>query len=174
VHNSRSSNILITGSPGIGKTTLVKKVADGLHHLTPVGFYTQEIRRCGRRLGFELIGFNGCRAVLAHVDIKGPHRVGRYGVDLDGFEDFLAPYFRARNQTSVYIIDEIGKMECFSRSFEDWIKNLLDSDSLVIATLSQKGSGLISQCHSRRDAVRFEVTRKNRDRLLADILSLLP
>ena len=54
------------------------------------GFWTSEIRSRGSRLGFELQGLKGGRRTLAHVEINSRHRVGRYGVDKDGFEEFLA------------------------------------------------------------------------------------
>ena len=48
-------NLLITGLPGVGKTTLIKKVWEELRHLHPVGFYTAEIREEVLRKGFELV-----------------------------------------------------------------------------------------------------------------------
>ncbi len=75
-------NILITGIPGVGKTTLIKKLADALKNFHPAGFYTEEIREDGIRKGFALIGCDGRREVLSHTDIKSPYRVGKYKVDL--------------------------------------------------------------------------------------------
>ena len=82
-------NILITGLPGVGKTTLVKKLVDELKQFHPVGFYTEEIREEGTRKGFALISLDGRRGLLSHTDIKSPHRVGTYRVDVKGFEVFL-------------------------------------------------------------------------------------
>ena len=50
------------------------------------GFYTQEIRAQGRRVGFEVVTLEGRRGRLAHVEARGPYRVGKYGVDLESFE----------------------------------------------------------------------------------------
>jgi nucleoside-triphosphatase len=78
--------VLLTGPPGVGKTTLMKRVVEELGHLDPVGFYTAEIREGGARKGFQLESLDGRTGLLSHVDIKGPLRVGRYKVDLAGFD----------------------------------------------------------------------------------------
>src|SRR5512139_3885766 len=85
----RKKNILITGLPGSGKTTLLRKVAEELKPLHPAGFFTSEIREANTRKGFELRSLNGKKGLLAHVDILSPHRVGKYKVDVKGFEAFL-------------------------------------------------------------------------------------
>ncbi len=86
----RYAKTLITGNPGVGKTTLVQKIIKQMASVNMPGFWTSEIRGTESRLGFELQGLNGGRRTLAHVEINSQHRVGRYGVDKDGFEKFLA------------------------------------------------------------------------------------
>ena len=83
------NKLLLTGLPGVGKTTLVRRVVDSLPDLHPAGFYTAEIRERGQRRGFRAVGMDGSEGLLAHVEIPGVHRVGRYGVDVEGFERFL-------------------------------------------------------------------------------------
>jgi nucleoside-triphosphatase len=163
-------NILITALPGVGKTTLVKKLFEELKHLHPAGFYTEEIREEGQRKGFELISLNGKRGLLSHKDIKSPYRVGPYKVNVEGFEDFLdsIPFFDPLNQ--LIIIDEIGKMECLSDPFKKLLKKIFDSGKLVIATIALKGSGLIAEIKERDDIKLFEMTKHNRDSLLLEIL----
>jgi nucleoside-triphosphatase len=82
-------NLLITGFPGVGKTTLIKKFSEALKRLYPVGFYTEEIREGGERKGFELISLEGKRGLLSHKEISSPYQVGQYKVDIKAFEDFL-------------------------------------------------------------------------------------
>ena len=82
-------NLLVTGPPGCGKTTLVRKIVQELGSLPMTGFYTEEIREGRDRVGFALVGLDGRRGVLSHVKVGGPYRVGRYGVDIAGFESFL-------------------------------------------------------------------------------------
>jgi nucleoside-triphosphatase len=80
-----NKNILLTGSPGCGKTTLVRRVIARLNG--PVGgFYTEEIRSGGARQGFKIVTFGGQAGILAHVNLSGPLRVGRYGVDLKALD----------------------------------------------------------------------------------------
>lgn len=79
------TNLLLTGSPGCGKTTVVRRVIERLSHLRLVGFYTAEIRERGQRLGFETIGLGGGRAILAHVDFRTRHQVGRYSANVSSW-----------------------------------------------------------------------------------------
>jgi nucleoside-triphosphatase len=170
---SRKKNILVTGLPGVGKTTLIKKVSGELRSLQPVGFYTAEIREKGVRRGFELISFDGRMGILSHTDIKGPYRVGKYGVDIKGFENFLESIPFLIPATNLIIIDEIGKMECLSHKFIGFIKNILDSGKQVIATIALKGSGLIEEIKKRDDVMLIEMTQSNRDALVSEVFKFL-
>jgi nucleoside-triphosphatase len=162
-------NILITGLPGIGKTTIIKKLAEELKNLGLAGFYTAEIREGGVRQGFELVGLNGRRGLLSHVDIKSTYRVGRYGVALRSFEIFLDSLALADPKTQVVIIDEIGKMECLSPKFKAVVRDVLDSEKPVIATIALKGAGFIAEVKNRVDIKLVEMTAGNRDALPAEI-----
>jgi nucleoside-triphosphatase len=163
-------NILITGFPGVGKTTLIKKISEELKYLHPVGFYTTEIREEGMRKGFELISLGGGKGILSHVDIKSPYRVGRYRVDIKSFDYFINQIKFFAPATGLIIIDEIGKMECYSDKFRKLLKEILDSEKWVIATIARKGSGLIAEVKKRKDVKLFEMTSSNRDSLLSEIL----
>ncbi len=162
-------NLLVTGLPGVGKTTLVKKLSEVLKSLHPVGFYTEEIREGGERKGFELVSLEGKRGVLSHKGIRSPHRVGAYKVDIKGFEDFLDSISFFNPLACLVIIDEIGKMECLCDQFTKLLEEILDSEKWVIATAALKGSGLIEKIKTRRDVKLFEITQKNRDVLLSEI-----
>jgi nucleoside-triphosphatase len=138
-------NLLITGLPGVGKTILIKKLSEALKHLHPVGFYTEEIREGGVRKGFELISLEGKKGLLSHKEIRSPYQVGHYKVDIQNFEDFLISISFFNPSTHLIIIDEIGKMECLSDRFNKLIRESLDSEKWVIATLALKGTGLITE-----------------------------
>ena len=117
-------NILITGLPGVGKTTLIRRLAEEIKNFHPAGFYTAEIREGGIRKGFELISLDGKKGLLSHIDIKSPYRVSKYKVDIKGFGDFLNSIAFSCPATRLIIIDEIGKMECLSDKFRNLIKEI--------------------------------------------------
>lgn len=169
--NRAKKNILLTGLPGIGKTTLIKKLSEKLSHLRPVGFYTEEIREGGVRKGFGLISLDGKIGLLSHMEINSPYMVGKYRVDVKGFEDFLGDISFLNPETRLIIIDEIGKMECFSQKFKRMIKDILSSEKMLIATIALKGGGLIEEIKKRDDIKLFEMTENNRGSLLSEILS---
>ena len=165
-----TKNLLITGEPGIGKTTLIMKVAAELKALKPVGFYSGEIRVDGTRKGFRLVSLDGRRGDLAHVDCRSPLVVGKYRVNVRAFEKFLATLNLTASDGRIVIIDEIGKMECLSRLFRDVVDELLSQDRIVIATVAKSGTGLIEHVKQREDMVLFEMMRRNREDLLGKVL----
>jgi nucleoside-triphosphatase len=156
-------DILLTGRPGVGKTTVITRLAERLADRTIAGFYTGEIREGGQRQGFGVTTFSGGSGVLARVGVRSRQRVGRYGVDVAAFEQLVLP--ELARACDVVLIDEIGKMECFSSRFVDVVRQLLDSASPVVATVAASGGGLIAEAKSRPDAEVWQVTRENRDGL---------
>jgi nucleoside-triphosphatase len=163
-------NLLLTGRPGVGKTTLIKKLSEALKPSHPVGFYTDEIREGGVRKGFELVTLDGRRQILSHVGIKGPFRVGKYGVDIAGFETFFEAIDFLSPATRLVIIDEIGKMECLSGKFRTLLREILNSQKSLIATIALKGGGIIAEIKGRRETTLLEVTAQNRDSILSEVL----
>ena len=107
---------------------------------------------------------------MAHVDLSGEFRVGRYGVDVTGFEDFISSIPFSDHRAGVVMIDEIGKMECFSKKFQRIITELLCSEKPVIATIALKGGGLVADIKKRSDIHLFELTRKNQNTIISKIL----
>ena len=169
----RHAKTLITGKPGVGKTTLVQKIIKRMGSINMAGFYTSEIRSAGSRLEFELQGLNGGYRTLAHVEIDSRHRVGRYGVDKDGFEEFLATLDLLNPDVELIVIDEIGKMELFSYRFRSLVCDALSADKQVLATIPLKGDEFIREIKQRLDIKLLEVTHANRDRLPAAIVERL-
>lgn len=170
---SSRKNLLITGAPGVGKTTLIRRLSEALKPSHPVGFYTEEIREDRVRKGFGLATFDGRKNVLSHVNIDSPWRVGKYRVDVAGFEGFLDAIDFLSPATELIMVDEIGKMECLSQKFKNLLKDVLNSEKLVIATIALKGSGIIADAKKRRDVTLLNMTPRNRDSLLSEILMLL-
>lgn len=162
--------VLITGPPGSGKTTLIKKLAARLP--AAEGFYTEEIREGGTRRGFRLVALDGSEGILSHVDIKGPRRVGKYGVDIEGFENFLKGIDFAA--APVIVVDEIGKMECLSPGFCSLIKEVLSSaEKTVIATVPMRGTPFIEGLKKAHWSRTLVLTRENRDELIDNVLRLV-
>jgi len=83
-------NILVTGPPGSGKSTLIERVAQQLKQPLS-GFLTREMRREGRRVGFSIITFDGQERVLAHQEIASGFRVGGYGINMEDLDRITLP-----------------------------------------------------------------------------------
>jgi nucleoside-triphosphatase len=164
--------VLLTGRPGIGKTTLIRRFLASVR-VQAGGFYTEEIRRGGQRLGFSLNLLSGRRCVLASVEIAGRWRVGKYGVDVRTFESAAVPEIEdAISQNRLIVVDEIGKMELFSERFQEVVRRALDSPAPVLATILSRPHPFADEIRRRRDVTILEVTPANRDRLHLDLARL--
>lgn len=165
--------LLLTGAPGSGKTTVMRRVAAALATTRPLrGFYTEEIREGGRRQGFRLVSFEGKARVIAHADLPKRDRVGKYGVDVAGVDNaaaLLAPDPAAH----VFLVDEIGKMECLSARFVAAVRRLLAGRTPIVATVGLHGGGFIAEVKRLPACVLWDVTPGNRDELPARVVAWL-
>lgn len=163
------SKVLLTGRPGCGKTTLIKRVVTELAMPTG-GFYTEEIRLRGQRIGFKIITLEGEEAVLAHVDFNTKQRVGKYGLDLHALESIgtkaICLAVRARQ---LVVIDEIGPMEIRSDMFCDVVNEALDSGEAILGTITARSFPFTNAIKKRHDLSLIEVHPKNRDQLVSEL-----
>jgi nucleoside-triphosphatase len=161
--------LLLTGSPGIGKTTLIRAVLEQIEEIECAGFYTEEKRHGGQRIGFKIITLDGQEGTLASIGRKEP-TVGRYSVQVEEFERLTLPRLDPEaTPADLYVIDEIGKMELLSQKIRNKLIDLLARPSNLLATIAKKGKGFIEQIKDRNDIELIEVARENRDRLAEDI-----
>ena len=157
----------------MGKTTVIRRIADELGVEKAGGFWSSEIRERNRRVGFEITTLSGHRGVLAHVDFAGRPRVGKYGVSVEDIERVAIPALaRARESNRIIVIDEIASMELCSRHFAPEVKRCLDTGR-VVATLQQRRGGFLDEIRSREDIVLLELTHSNRDQMPLKVLTFL-
>src|SRR4030042_717191 len=119
-------NVLITGLPRSGKTTILEEVI--AKYKDKVGFITKEVLRDGKRTGFEIITNLGKRVMLADVNFKTNYRVSKYFVDIKNLESII-PKISIFTEKDILFLDEIGQMELFSQRFKDLVLRFLDSEN---------------------------------------------
>lgn len=164
-------NLLLTGPPGVGKTTALRRVFERLPRAAAGGFFTEELRAGGGRVGFRLVDPAGRTALLAHRDLDSDARVGRYGVDVPAFEAFVAEALSG--EADVWLVDEVGKMECFSPAFVARVEALLAAPAPVVATIALRGGGPIAALKRRPDVERWALARADRDAAPERVLAWL-
>lgn len=165
--------LLLTGRPGVGKTTVVQRVVEQLARPAG-GFYTRELREEGRRVGFELITLDGQRAILSHVNFGGRYRVGKYGVDVTALDRVGVPAIRqAVIDGRLVVIDEIGKMELFSEEFRAAVLEALEGQSPILGTIMRGRHPWVDRIKQRDTVEVIEVTPANRDTLVAQLVERL-
>jgi nucleoside-triphosphatase len=166
--------ILLTGHPGCGKTTLVRRVVEALG-LKAGGFYTEEMRAAdGRRTGFEIVTLDGQRGILAATGLRSRYRVGRYGVDVEGIDALAVPAIeRSLERCELTVIDEIGKMELYSELFRSSVVTALTSGKCILATIMRGPHPFADTVRALPAVGLIEVTPANREVLLQQMTQQL-
>jgi nucleoside-triphosphatase len=162
--------LLLTGNPGIGKTTVLMKTVNALKKrgYTVGGMISREVREGGARVGFEILDLASSRGGwLAHVNQKNGPQVGRYRVNIEDLNTVGAQaIIDATEKCDVIAIDEIGPMELFSERFKEAVRKALESRKLVLAVVHWKAKDvLVSEAKNRQDAETTTVTLENREKL---------
>jgi len=162
-----SKNILFTGFPGCGKSTIIEKIVQRIDRPC-TGFFTRDMRDRGRRVGFSITTLDGKRGILAHIDIRSRKRVGKYGVNLQDIETIAVPSIIPANDQVIVVVDEIGKMGCFSALFRQTLIKVLDSVNTLVGSIALKGDAFIEAVKRRPDTLLITVSEKNRDYLVEE------
>ena len=166
-------NIFITGKPGCGKTTLIKKIIEDLK-LVAGGCYTSEIQEAGKRVGFEIKTLNGRKGILAHKDFKSPYRVGSYKINIKDLEEIgVDSILKALKENKVIIIDEIGKMEMKSPKFKKTVLTILASPNKVLGTIKLTPDSFTDKIRKRKDVKIFYLTKENREKVKKEIIKII-
>jgi nucleoside-triphosphatase len=160
-------SILITGQPGIGKTTVLLNSIETLKKMgyEVGGMISREVCEGGVRVGFKIIDIHtGQQGWLAHVNQpKGP-QISKYRVNLGDLKTIGAnSILNAIKQTDIVAIDEIGPMELFSPAFKEAVVQALESNKPLLGTIHHKAQdALINTIKTREDTEILEVTYENR------------
>jgi nucleoside-triphosphatase len=166
----RKRVLLLTGSPGVGKTTVLMKTVSALKEkgCCVGGMISREAREGGTRVGFEILDLSsGRRGWLAHVNQKSGPQVGKYRVNLEDLNSIGAQAVtEAVENCDVVAVDEVGTMELFSAKFKEAVQKALKSRKPVLAVVHGKARDkLINEAKSRQDSETFAVTQENRNKL---------
>lgn len=172
---------LVTGPPGVGKSTLVSRVTLRLKSRGVIigGCTTGEKRVGGVRVGFEVKDLtNGTAGELASTSGKLGPRVGKYRVNLADLASFGAKGLSdAADQSELIVIDEIGPMELVSPDFRRAVRKCIDSGKPILAVVHERlEDDLLAEVRSKaRELVELDTNNRDEaaDSLLAQITAAL-
>ena len=157
---------LLTGKPGTGKTSLIKQAVAELEGRAG-GFYTEEIRSQGTRLGFKLVTLDGHEAILAHTDFNKRFQVGKYGVDVDSLDRVgVSALRKAAEQCDLVVVDEIGKMELFSADFREAVLEIIGGGKRVLGTIMLHANPWADAIKRQPQVILVTVTRASYQQVL--------
>lgn len=154
-------NILITGKPKSGKSTLLRKLIAPIHR--KVGLVANEVLGEHGRLGFEIETYRGEKVLFAHIDFETPQKVSKYSVDIESLESLL-PTVSTFNTDDLLYIDEIGQMQLFSAKFKHLVTKYLDAPNTCLATISYVYNAEFTRhIKERHDVILIEISAEDRE-----------
>lgn len=163
--------IAVTGSPGVGKSTLVQKAAEA-SRVKVGGVLARDKRIKDRRAGFELLDLgSGRTGMLADETGNGP-QLGKYRVRLDDLDQIGAKAIEDALKSDLIVVDEVGPMELSSRRFISAVEKAIASDKPMLVVLHQWSMHPLAK-KIRKNFRVLTVTKENRDSLLYDLTTEL-
>ncbi|PTD93817.1 nucleoside triphosphatase [archaeon SCG-AAA382B04] len=164
------NNFLLTGNPGVGKTTVVKKVVSELRKKDYKigGVYCPEIRSNGYRKGFKITDIMSDQSmILAHIDEDYGPRVSKYRVNVENIDLISdSAISKALREADLIIIDEIAPMEAYSNVFNQKVKEALESKKPLLGVIHKRSrKGFIGEVKGWDDIKMFIIDKENRDSL---------
>lgn len=156
----------ISGSPGVGKTTVFLRVIELLRNdgLKIGGFICPEVRRGGQRIGFKIVDLmSGDEGWLAELCEGGRPRIGKYCVNVETTATIgVNAIKKALESADLIAIDEIGPMELSVPQLKSAIHEALKSNKVLLAVIHWKlKDSILKPLHNEWEL--FSVSISNRD-----------
>jgi nucleoside-triphosphatase len=168
---------LLTAKPRTGKSTAIKRLIDKLGNNKCIGFFTDEIKENGIRVGFQINTLSGKQGNLAMVGFDSEIRIGRYGVNITSFEELCLPELNKIVTEGLdfdyVIIDEIGPIQMHSESFKEMLIQLLNSGKTIIGTIFYESYPWIDEFKLKDGVNLIELTYENRENIIDELLELI-
>jgi nucleoside-triphosphatase len=168
----------LTGKPGSGKTTAIKKIVSLLTDGAG-GFYTREVRSKDKRVGFEIVTLTGRVKMLAqksHIP-SSPHSVlfRDYWVDTEALDSLAIPaILEAMNENKIIVIDEIGPMEVLSSTFRETVMRIVNGpNTTAVCTIVERPDAFANVVKSHPRVELVTLRPDNRDDLPYEIYRYL-
>jgi len=166
--------LLITGDPGCGKTTLIRRVVERLQgKVAMCGFVTEAVLQAGRRQGFQGKTIDGKVFPLADRNLDSDLQVGPYSVTLEGLESIGLASLSPGPETELVVLDEVGKMESFSPAFRAKVAELIVGPTPLLATVAVHGVGFVKKVRQDPRVTLLRMRRRARDGFLGEVLRKL-
>lgn len=167
--------ILLTGSPGVGKSTLLFKVLEKYQGIS-LGIRAEEIKKDNLRVGFKMVSSKGTVEVFMHKNdfINSKHSVGEYHVNTAIIDNLVSNTFGTEDvkECDLIYIDEIGRAQVKSNLFVEFTNKVFKTKKLVLATIVYDPEPWSLEYKNSQDTLLVEVTKENRDELV-NVLSIL-
>lgn len=165
---------LLTGEPGIGKTTTLKKIVFDIGISRCGGFYTEEIRSSGSRTGFRVVTLDGQEGTIAHVNYSSRIHVGRYGVDIKTLESVgIVAIYEAMEHKEIVVVDEIGPMQLYSNKFKQAILDAVKNEHPLLGTIVSRPYPWADELKLCPSVKIYNITLNNRNSVVAELVSVL-
>jgi nucleoside-triphosphatase len=167
--------VLLSGEPRVGKTTALKKIIQMVGKDKCIGFYTEEICNEFDRIGFDCVSLDGRRRRIADVNFESDVRIGRYGIDINVFEDFaIQAINNSFSYKKIIVIDEIGPIQLLSTKFKQELNNVLTAPNCcVIGTIFYKKHTDIDEIKRIPGIKFYTLTNENRNTIAENIFNTL-
>lgn len=149
-------HLFLTGKSEIDKTAFIKRILPEIKNKR--GFFTEEIKEKGEGIGLKIVTLQGKEGVFAHKDFLLPFHLGRYGVNVNVFNSFAVAELREvlAGNCEVVVVDEIGKMELFSKELRDVVGEVLEKKT-IMGTMSTADEPFLNYLRRRKDVYIIDV-----------------